>query len=367
MAFGMLGSIMIRIAALLCAAAICGEAAGRSMGAAATAEPSSATISEAELVAIVGRLASRQEPMTPAVRDELAAAVDAAAARWPDDARWAYGQAVVAWRRWELDRARTLMRRVVALDPGRAEYWTTLGTVLFQSVIGQRDLDALRICEEGVAAYERALEIDPGVVEARIGLGFFAAAAPGWAGGSYRRARQQAEALGALEHGRGAYGRLLVLAQVEQAKGNWERMRALYREAERATGEGGGAINAKLAHAGALLAGPRDWRGVLEVVQEGEGLTGEGHPFWPYFLALRGQALVELGRYIEAEAALRRAAELNTPPAAALLARARALDRLGRGREALPLYRAYVERFGRTTAASEARRAIRRLERMPAG
>jgi predicted Zn-dependent protease len=307
---------------------------------------------------VVGTLASRRIPLVPEQVDRLAAVVDEVAGA-QCGVRVDFARAVVAWRQQDLPRARELIRAVAKAEPGNAEYQTTLGTILFQSIIGQRDLGALRIAEEGVAAYERAIEIDPTLVEPRIGLGLFAAAAPGFAGGSYRKARAQAETLGRIEGGE--YAKRVVLAEVAKQRERWDEMSAEFVAAEAL---GGNAVfDARLAHAQALLAAKKDASAALTMVDRAVELSPEGHPFRPYALAVRGQALLALDRVTEARADLEESARLLTPTASVLFALSQAREREGDRAAARAGYELMVAKFGNVRDASEAKRAIRRLDR----
>lgn len=311
-----------------------------------------------EFEGVVATLASRRIPLVPEQVERLAAVVEEVAAQ-QCGVRVDFARAVVAWRQQDLPKARELIRAVAKAEPGNAEYQTTLGTILFQSIIGQRDLGALRIAEEGVEAYERAVEIDPTLVEPRIGLGLFAAAAPGIAGGSYRKARAQAETLGGLEGG--AYAKHVVLAEVAKQRERWDEMAAEFIAAEAL---GGPAVfDARLAHAQALLAAKKDAEAALAMVDRALEVAPEGHPFRPYALAVRGQALLALDRVSEARAELEESARLLTPTAAVLFSLSQARERDGDRAAARVGYELLLAKFGNVRDASEARRAIKRLDR----
>jgi len=85
--------------------------------------------------------------------------------------------------------------RAVNLDPRNSLYAFWLGRIYGDKAAGSGFMTALSLAKKARASLERAVEVDPGNVQARADLGEFYAEAPAFIGGGKDKARQQAEAL----------------------------------------------------------------------------------------------------------------------------------------------------------------------------
>lgn len=275
-----------------------------------------------------------------------------------DSARQRFARALVAGLRAEWVVARDAYRRLAKDEPDVAEYQARLGTAVFMTINGASSVDQFSLAREGRAAYEAALEIDPNQIEPRVGLAQYFINAPAVVGGSYRKARAQGEAL--LEIPGGAFRGRMILAQVAQAKEEWEEMASQYVAAESAEGEGASALAAKKAHASALLRAKKDPEAALALATKAEEatLTEDAD-----LLAIRGLSLAELERWAEARPVLVRVIEMNPKSRRSRIALGRSLEGLGEWAEAKAVYTAYLEQFPEGEQADDAKAGIKRADR----
>jgi tetratricopeptide (TPR) repeat protein len=85
--------------------------------------------------------------------------------------------------------------RALNLDPHSSMYALWLGRIYGEKADRSGFVTAASLARKARASFERAVELDPGNVQARADLGEFYAEAPAIIGGGKDKARQQAEAL----------------------------------------------------------------------------------------------------------------------------------------------------------------------------
>lgn len=105
--------------------------------------------------------------------------------------RTAYAEGLRALRANEPARAVERFERAIALNDRVGEYQLRLGLALGQQAFSANPVRQALIARRVKQAFERAVELDPSLVEAREGLLFFYAFAPGVMGGSPEKAREQ--------------------------------------------------------------------------------------------------------------------------------------------------------------------------------
>jgi tetratricopeptide (TPR) repeat protein len=137
----------------------------------------------------------------------FAAAAPAAAEPSPSAARV---EALV--RAGDDDAAIALGEELVRAEPGDAVLWRALGEAYGGKARTASVLSRLRYAKKCRAAFERAVELAPDDIDARTALFTYDMEAPGIAGGSAARAREEAEAIARLDPARGhcALGALLL-------------------------------------------------------------------------------------------------------------------------------------------------------------
>ncbi len=181
------------------------------------------------------------------------------------NARWELGLALVAFDARDFKKAESHAQHAAELDPDMAEahYW--LANALFSGINDAGFLEKGSIASRGRKAYERAIELDPNHVEARYGLAQFFAGAPGIAGGSDKKAREQGEQLLTIDGG-AVLGNLL-LAQLASKDKNWDETAARYSAASAAATTDDDRLTARRAHASTLLRGKKDPNAALPLAE----------------------------------------------------------------------------------------------------
>ena len=143
-----------------------------------------------------------------------------AAAIDPVNADWQLGLAKIHAINRDFVAARNAGKRATELSPQSAEIWCAYGTAIFSGIQSASTLDQMGLADDGKAAYIQSLKLDPDQVEPRIGLAMFYINAPGIAGGSLKKAREQGNALlkipGAARQG------YIVLAMTEAEDDEWK-------------------------------------------------------------------------------------------------------------------------------------------------
>ena len=97
------------------------------------------------------------------------------------------------------DAAVSACEQAVAMDPQNSNYSLWLGRVYGEKADRSSFVSAPGIAKKAHAAFERAVELDPKNVPARVDLGEFFAEAPGIIGGGRDKAYKQADALMPLD------------------------------------------------------------------------------------------------------------------------------------------------------------------------
>lgn len=100
------------------------------------------------------------------------------------------------------DRAESACRKATALDPGNSRFHLWLGRVYGEKADNVNFLSAAGLAGKVRTEFERAVQLDPKDVDARLDLAEFYLAAPGIVGGGEQKARQQAQAIGAINPAR---------------------------------------------------------------------------------------------------------------------------------------------------------------------
>jgi tetratricopeptide (TPR) repeat protein len=109
-------------------------------------------------------------------------------------------RAYFALENW--DRAETSCKKAVALDPQNGRYHLWLGRVYGEKADRVNFLSAAGLAGKVRDEFERAVQLNPNDVDARLDLAEFYLEAPGIVGGGEDKAREQARAVASLSPGR---------------------------------------------------------------------------------------------------------------------------------------------------------------------
>jgi cytochrome c-type biogenesis protein CcmH/NrfG len=105
----------------------------------------------------------------------------------------------IAYENGELDQASELFDKAIRIDPDNADYYAWNGINYIQ-LLSQVDFMKQAIyAPKAQKSLEKAVELDPGHIEARIWLAGYYANAPSFAGGSPEKAKDQFEKIFAID------------------------------------------------------------------------------------------------------------------------------------------------------------------------
>ena len=323
---------------------------------------------EAAYTMVARDLWSKDPLPTP---EELAAArkvLEAQMAREPQSARWTYALARIAFV--EADRAsgdaeKTKRKealegfeRAVELQPGNADFQYWLGSASFEHIDDVGMLSKLSLASGGRKAFEKAIAIDANQVAARVGLAQFFLGAPGIAGGSVEKAKQQGEALVAIPEKRGEFQGRMVLAGVAAHENDWAEMSRQFTLAEAAGGVGADPAAALRSQTWYLLNQKKDPQAAAPVAARylkaapADDLTA---------LFLDGEVKRQLGRCAEALSSYDQVLAKRAEARGSRWGAAVCHDQLGQKDAARRDYEEYARRFPDDERAKEAKAALKRL------
>ncbi len=100
------------------------------------------------------------------------------------------------------DRAESLCRKAVSLDPQNSHFHLWLGRVYGEKADHVNFMSAASLAGKVRGEFERAVELNPKDVEARLDLAEFYIDAPGIVGGGEQKARDQAQSVGTMNPAR---------------------------------------------------------------------------------------------------------------------------------------------------------------------
>jgi tetratricopeptide (TPR) repeat protein len=262
-------------------------------------------------------------------------------------ARAYYGMAL-ANAKGDLDGAVAQLEKAVSLDPASSRYQVWLGSI-YSSKAGQSGLfKAASLAGKAKGAFEKAVALDPSSVEARQALLQYYLLAPGVAGGSVGKARDQASAIGALDAHRGH----LAVARIAEYEKEWPAAEKAYRNAlalqpDRAATHN--SLGYALLREGRSADAIAEFRRYVELAPE----DANAHDSL-------GEGLLAAGKTEEAAASYRRATELDPKFSSSVWGLGDCLDRLGRKDEAAAQYKRYLELAPKGGFADESRKRLSR-------
>jgi tetratricopeptide (TPR) repeat protein len=124
------------------------------------------------------------------------------------------------------DRAESSCRKAVSLDPQNSGFHLWLGRVYGEKADRVNFMTAASLAGKVRNEFERAVQLNPKDIEARLDLAEFYIDAPGIVGGGEQKAREQAQAIAALDHGREHW----IYARIAEHKKDYATAEREYRQ-----------------------------------------------------------------------------------------------------------------------------------------
>lgn len=284
----------------------------------------------------------------------------AATKKEPGNARWLFGRAMALRANGKRTPAREMMERVVKLVPEDAAYQFWYGMVALENIDDVPTLKQMGLSSSGKSALEKSLKLDPDQPLAVFTLARFYIEAPGIAGGSLRKAREQAGVLMAMKDGKGEFLAHLALALAAAEASEWKEMAKEFDAAEGAGGEGADPKAALAGHIECLLETKEDPKAAIPIIErylDASDSTDERGSAW------LGEAKRRLKDYEGAIEPFAKAVEMNRWNKVAVWGLAECAEKTGDAVRAAGEYRAFAERWPEDERAAKARSNAERLER----
>ncbi|HVZ94116.1 MAG TPA: tetratricopeptide repeat protein [Phycisphaerales bacterium] len=313
--------------------------------------------------AALDRFLSKSKEITPEFLSSADELFNKAAKDQPKDYRWTLGRAFVLMSRNEPVKARDTAREAAKLAPESAVAQCWLGNAVFQSIDQAGFFEKMSLANEGFAAYEKAVKLDPNYIDPRVGLFQFYYNAPGIAGGSIRKAREQAKAMCSLP-GRGPFTGQCCLAQCAAYDEKWDELASACAAAVKAAETPEDLATAHYVHANGLLNKKEDPQAAIEVL--GPLTTGEPKPEEVMLFYLLGDAKRKLKDWAGAKEALVKVINVKADAKNSRFVLAECCEKLGDIDGAITHYSEFAKRFPDDDRAKQANSAVKRLQKQKA-
>jgi len=289
----------------------------------------------------------------------IEATVGAALANRPEDERVIYAKALLDRAKGDRKAAKKSVEALVKQSPSVAEYRATHGTLCFEVINDAGMFEKMNLATTGRAEYEKAIALDSSLVEPRIGLARFYLMAPGYAGGSYRKAEEQATLLLALPEGKGEFFGRSLLADIYADKGEWAKVEEQFQLAETSTSLSANPQAAMRGYAQILLKKKKDPAAALVIL---ERYQAKAAPDDASVWFLTGEAKKALGDDQGAIAAYTQAIEIQADAMTARITLAELLEKSKRYEEAAVHYTEFASRFPADSRAASATTSAARCQ-----
>jgi len=251
----------------------------------------------------------------------------------------------------DAEQAAAHLEEAVRLEPNRSQFHRWLGAAYSRQAMGAGFASALGLARKARAAFEKAVELEPADLEARGALLEFYLAAPGVAGGSVAKAREQALAMTGMDRHEG----LLAQARIAEHEKNDEAAERLYRSAIAVQPDRAEAYN----QLGYLLLRTRRREEAVAVFRKYVELSpGEANPHDSL-----AEGLLAAGKVDESIAEYRKALEIDPAFSSSLLGLAQCYQRKEAWAEARAALERFVELVPDGRRADEARAQLARIDK----
>ncbi len=163
---------------------------------------------------------SSEDNLTEERISEAGVIMDRAVKRSPKNGRWIMGRSLVETYQGDPEEAYALAKKALKLAPDDAMVQYHFGNAAFDNIGNVSFINKGAVAKKGKKAYERAIELDPTMIDPQVGLAQYYLFAPSIAGGSVKKAREYANSIKAIEGGASEGAALLM--QIEGKEQNWE-------------------------------------------------------------------------------------------------------------------------------------------------
>ncbi|MGP1310994.1 MAG: tetratricopeptide repeat protein [Phycisphaerales bacterium] len=303
-------------------------------------------------------LIDREQNFTPddpaAAKSALVRAMDAE----PNNATWPLALGILTMRTGDAADAEPYLDKAVDLAPDNPDALNWHANMLFATINDASIFAKGRMAGKARDQLQRAVEIDPSYVDARIALIEFYRQAPGIAGGSKKKAREHAEALTKFDAGK-IHGHRL-LAQIAMQDDDWDEANRQALLAAEAASTGETRARMLMVHAYGLLTEKEDPAAALPIAKDAyETLGPDTDDFSTVYVYAR--ALAETGDCAAAVPLFERVLVLNEGAKTTRYMLAECLAKQGQTGKAIAMYEEFLERFPSDDLAKDAKKALRSL------
>lgn len=307
-----------------------------------------------------------QDELEPSLIDQADAIITRAVKAQPKDARWIMAQSMILIRRGDTDKAYDLAKQSIGLSPDDALLQYLFGNAAFAHISDVSFINMGAVSGKGKAAYERAVELDPTLIDAHVGLANFYLYAPGIAGGSVAKAREIAKTVGGIEGG--ASQSALLRMQIEGKEKNWDAFNKAATESVELAGEEEDRQAARMQVAMILVfQGERyaDALGMIRQIHESEASSGaEYRPGTVSYI--EGTCLHEIGELPAAIECFERTLAINPQAQNTRYKLAECYEATNEPALAAAQYQEFAERFKSDGRAKTAKKKAKSLNKQAA-
>lgn len=294
----------------------------------------------------------------PQLRAALAV-VESAAEAEPKQARWAVARSIIVGRLGEKERAVEIAEAAVKLAPEDARAQFAYGAALFDNINNVGMFSKMGVASDGSDAFLKAARLDPSYISPKIGLIQFYSNAPSIAGGSMKKAREQAEAIVAIG-GRAVTSGHIALAQLAAKDEQWPDAEKHFRLAADGATDDRSKYQTFGALAQMLVRQRNDAPGALKIVEQMRPL-GAATDTTADFIA--GQAHQKLGDHPQAIACFRAVLARNSKAVNTRYMLGQSLAATGDTAGAIAVYEELLQIAPTDSRADDVRALIKKLRK----
>ncbi len=285
--------------------------------------------------------------------------LDEACTADPKSAKFTLGRMYVSRAKGERPQAKQLAELATKLDPSMADAWYWKGATIFENISEASMIDKASMAGDARDALLKAIELDPNHLDARFAVAQFYIEAPGIAGGSLRKAREQGNAMLKIKGGE-SRGHL-VLAAAAAEDDEWKDAAAEFELASAAATTDDERWDVTAQHAGLLMNKKEDPGAVIAMLTPHVAAISSSQPpaiskdretFLRFLLA---EALRKEKRWPDAQAQYELVVALNPQAKTSRFALGECFEKQKKYAQAATWYAQFAEKFPDDARASDAK------------